>query len=241
MLRRIRRGARHLLGRILGRRLGQDESGLAGVEFALVLPFLLLLCLGMCDLAPALMAQLHAGQSTESTGDLTGEYTEMQTSDMVNVFAAASDIMEPYSGATLTVRITSVYSDGNGGAWVYWSCGQGSLPALTAKTAVTVTPTGTPVTNLLWPYTTTYNGTKINGTNTSYIMVETKYTYTTPVQFVLTAPITISNTSYLTPRNSAYVAFPWDGVAGDDPTAPASTTRTASVTLSNGAICNYAT
>jgi Flp pilus assembly protein TadG len=223
------------------RRLIEDERGLAGVEFALVLPFLLLLCLGMCDLAPALMAQLHAGQATESTGDLTGEYTEMQTSDMVNVFAAAGDVMQPYSSATLTVRITNVYSDGNGGAYVYWSCGQGALPALTAKSAVTVTPTGAPVVNLLWPYNTTYNGTTLNGTNTSFIMVETKYAYTAPVQFVLTKAISMSNTAYLMPRSSSYVGFPWDGVSADAPTAPASTTKTASVTLSNGAICNYAT
>ncbi len=50
-----------------------------------------------------------------------------------------------------------------------------------------------------------------------------------------------TNTTYLQPRNASYIGFPWDGNSSDAPTAPASTTKTGSLTLSNGATCNYAT
>ncbi len=92
----------------------------------------------------------------------------------------------------------------------------------------------------LWQYNTSANGYTLNGTNTSYVMAESQYVYTTPAQFIIKSPMTMTNTAYLLPRQSSYVGFPWDGVSTDSPTVPNSTTHTTSVTLSNGAVCNYA-
>jgi Flp pilus assembly protein TadG len=224
----------------LKHRLLNDRRGVSAVEFALVAPVLIVLLLGMCDVAPAVMARYQVDHMTESFGDLTAEYSQMQTSDMVNVFSAASDVLAPFSSTTLAVRLTNIYSDGNGHAYVYWSCGEGALPPYAAKSAVTSTPTGSPVGWFLWIYNTSANGYTLNGTNTSYVMAESQYVYTTPAQYVIKSPITLTNTAYLLPRQSSYVGFPWDGISGDSPTAPASTTKTTSVTLSNGATCNYA-
>jgi hypothetical protein len=53
--------------------------------------------------------------------------------------------------------------------------------------------------------------------------------------------MTMADTAYLLPRQSSYIGFPWDGNPADSPTAPTSTTQVKSVTLSNGAVCSYAT
>jgi hypothetical protein len=164
----------------------------------------------------------------------------MQTGDMVNVFTAASDILAPLSSTTLAVRLTNIYSDGNGNAYVYWSCGEGALPPLAAKSAITSTPTGNDVGYFLWRYNTTSGGYVLNGTNTSYVMAEGQYVYTPLAHFIIKTPMTMTNTAYLLPRQSSYVGFPWDGVAADTPLTPTTTTHTSSVTLSNGAVCNYA-
>jgi hypothetical protein len=91
----------------------------------------------------------------------------------------------------------------------------------------------------LWQYNTAANGYTLNGTNTSYVMAESTYSYTSPTQFIIKQPLAFSSTAYLLPRQSSYVGFPWDGVSTDAPTAPTAATQTASVTLTNGAVCNY--
>jgi Flp pilus assembly protein TadG len=224
----------------LKKRFLVDQNGASAVEFALLAPVLIVLLLGIGDVAPAVMARYQVDHMTESFGDLAAEYSEMQTSDMVNVFSAASDVLAPLSSTTLAVRLTNIYSDGAGHAYVYWSCGEGALPPYTANSAVTSTPTGSPVGWFLWQYNSSANGYTLNGTNTSYIMAESQYVYTTPTQYIIKSPMTMTNTAYLLPRQSSYVGFPWDGVSTDSPSVPNATTHTTSVTLSNGAVCNYA-
>ena len=71
-------------------------------------------------------------------------------------------------------------------------------------------------------------------------MSEIQYSYTPVTGYVVTGPIVMRDTSYLLPRSSSYVGFPWDGVSTDAPPTPTATTTNVSVTLSNGATCNYA-
>jgi Flp pilus assembly protein TadG len=219
-----------------GRRLAAlaaDRAGVSAIEFAIVVPVLLLLFLGMTDLVPGVMAQSQVDHANESTGDMAGEYSLMQDSDMVNVLAVAPDVIEPMTSANLYVRITNVYTDGAGHAAVYWSCGQGPLTPYTANTPVTTTPTNSPMAWFL-------NTSTPAAANTSYLMSEVQYSYTPVTGYVLTGPIIMRDTSYLLPRSSSYVGFPWDGVSTDAPPAPTSTTTNASMVLSNVATCSYA-
>jgi Flp pilus assembly protein TadG len=217
-----------------------DTSAMAAVEFGMILSVLLLMLLGMADVVPSWLAYNNIGTSASTAADVTAEFSEMQTSDMVNVYSAAADVMAPFSAANQSIRITNVFSDGNGNAKVYWSCGMGSLPAYAALSKVTTTPTGSPTGWFIWVYNTNSGGYTLNGTNTGYILAEVSYSYTAPAQFVLRTPITMSAVAYYLPRSSSYVGFPWDGVAGDSPTIPASATTSSSVVLSNGVSCNYA-
>jgi Flp pilus assembly protein TadG len=223
----------------LPQRFLRDRKGVSAVEFALATPLLVIMLLGVSDVAPAIVARYQVNHMTESFGDLAAEYSAMQTSDMVNVFSAASDVLAPLPTTTLAVRLTSVYSDGKGHAYVYWSCGEGALAPYAAKSAITSTPTGSPVSWFLWENNTKSGGYTENGANTTYVMAESQYIYTPPAQFIIKTPMTLTNTAYLLPRQSSYVGFPWDGVSTDVPTAPMSTTKSTSVTLSNGVVCNY--
>ncbi len=213
--------------------LAADGRGVSAVEFAIIVPVLLLLFLGMTDLVPAIMAQSQIDHANESTGDMAGEYTLMQASDMANVFSVAPDVIEPMSSVNLYVRITNIYTDGAGTAKVYWSCGQGPLTPYAANSVVANTPTNSPMSWFL-------NTSTPAAANTSYIMSETRYTYTPVTGYVVTGPITMTDTSYLLPRSSSYVGFPWDGSSTDSPTVPTATTTNGSLILSNGATCNYA-
>lgn len=231
--------ARACLGRA-GSRLRNDTRAVAAIEFALVASVLLLILLGLVEVAPAWLVYTNVGASASTAADVAAQFTEMQTSDMVNVYSAAADVMQPYSATPQALRLTNVFSDGNGNAKVYWSCGMGALPAYTALGSVTTTPTGSPVGWFLWVYNSFGGGFQRNGTNTSYVLAEVSYNYTSPNSLVIRSAITMSAVAYYLPRTSTYVGFPWDGVSSDAPTVPTSATTASSVTLSNGAICNYA-
>ncbi|HEX4198966.1 MAG TPA: TadE/TadG family type IV pilus assembly protein [Caulobacteraceae bacterium] len=210
-----------------------DRGALSSIEFAFIVPVLLLLFLGMTDLVPGILAQSQVDHANESTGDMAGEYSLMQTSDMVDVFSVAPDVMEPLTSVGLRLRLTNIYTDGHGHAKVYWSCGQSPLTPYTANSSVTTTPTNSPMAWFLKTSTPV-------AANTSYIMSEIQYSYAPVTGYVLTGPVVMRDTSYLLPRSSSYVGFPWDGVSSDPPPVPTSTTTSASVTLSNGATCSYA-
>ena len=221
----------------------RNRQGVAAVEFALIAPVLLLLLLAAIDVVPTIMANFKFKHASELVGDMAGQYNQMQTTDMDNVFTSITDLMTPYPSTNLNIRLSNIYTDGNGNAYIYWSCATGTLSPLTAKSAVTTTPTGTPLTNLLLTNDVgqTYNGSAINSANTSYIQVESSYSYSSPAHFYFTQPVTVSDTVYVSPRNSIYVGFPWAGSSSSYPNAPTATTTTASVTLpTSGATCNYA-
>ncbi len=220
-------------------RFRSDEHGVAGIEFALCASALLLLLLGLADVVPSWLAYTHVGTAAATAGDLTGRFSQMQTTDMANVYTAAADVMQPFSATAQSMRITNVFSDGNGNAKVYWSCASGTMQPNTALSAVTSTPTGVRLNSFLF-VDDVYVGVWLNGTNTSYIVTEVNYTYTPITGFVLKLPFTFNSVSYYLPRTSAYVGFPWDGNSDDSPTVPTSGVQSASVTLSNGAKCNYA-
>jgi Flp pilus assembly protein TadG len=227
-----------MAGLSVRRRFLENKTGVSAIEFSLIAPLLIILFMGLGDLCTAVMTQLHVDHSAEGTADLTSEMRQLQQSDMANLFSAASNYMEPYSGAPMNIRITNIYYDGNTShayGQVYWSCGQGALPPYTAKQQFTTLPgSGKGINYVLW----VGNATAIN---TSVIVVEASYTFTSPTNYIIKGTTAMTSSAVLQPRASNYIGFPWSGSATSSPTAPASTTTTGSATLTNGATCNYAT
>jgi Flp pilus assembly protein TadG len=238
--RRSTKNARRQHGQAAGTGFRKDTRAVAAVEFALVVTVLLLMLLGICDVVPTWLVSTNVATAASTAADVAGEFSEMQTSDMVNVYSAAADVMSPFSATNQSLRITNVFSDGNGNAKVYWSCGNGNLAPYGALSTVTTTPTGSPVAAFVWLYNFNSGGYQLNGTNTGYVFAEVSYSYSAPAQFVLRNAINMSGVAYYTPRSSSYVAFPWDGISTDAPTVPTLATKSMSVQLSNGATCNYA-
>lgn len=204
-------------------RLGRSGSAL--IEFALLAPILITLLLSVADVAPTLMMRFKFGTATQAVADLATQSSTMTTGDVANDFAIGSDVMVPFSGATLVLRITNVASDGNGNAFVYWSCGQGVLPPPQARTAVTSIPAG-------------LISLGKSGLNTSYVMVESQYTYTAPAKFIFRNPQVTKMISYTLPRVSTYIG-PTTGDPSYVPPAPASTHYNYTTTV-NGVTCNVA-
>lgn len=112
------------------RRLSANNRAVAAVEFALILPFILMLYMGSIEVTQVIVADRKLASVTSSLGDLVaranGEISEAAVNDF---FAASSLIMRPYPTEGLRQLVTSVSVDADGDTNVEWSRGfNGATP-----------------------------------------------------------------------------------------------------------------
>ena len=217
-----------------------STRGTASLELAIVAPVLLMMVLGISDLAMTTLAKFKSGNATATGADLATQAANLQTADMSDVFAGAMNVMAPLGTSTLALRITNVASNGNGSAFVYWSCGMGALPPLVARSGFSTLANGDSVGNAMNLYTFDGGGFTYAGTDTSLVQIESQYAYTPPTGFLLRGPQAMAANYVAFPRQAGYVGFPWDGVTSHPPPAPSATTRAGTSTLANGVTCSYA-
>lgn len=88
-----------------------DRRAVAAVEFAFILPVLLLLYIGTLDVTRAVMASRKVDIVSRTISDLVSQRPTTSTvssSTISTIFAAASAIMQPYSTSALTETVSGV-------------------------------------------------------------------------------------------------------------------------------------
>lgn len=157
----------------------QDRRAVSAVEFALILPFLLLLYMGAVELSHAITADRKVTAATSAVGDLVAQATEVSDADLENIFDAASAILAPYGAAALEIVVSSVKVDDNG-ASVLWSRGR-NTSGYEPGSAVAI-PAG------------------VSSPDTTVIVAESQYRYETTLGRIVTDGITLSERFFLRPR-----------------------------------------
>jgi Flp pilus assembly protein TadG len=104
-------------------RFRDDCKGVAALEFALIAPIMIMLFVGTLEVSAAVSVNRKVSRISSVVGDLVTQSTELNATDITNIMAVSSDIMEPYSN-TIKIRITGIDIAG-GTATVSWSCNQG--------------------------------------------------------------------------------------------------------------------
>jgi Flp pilus assembly protein TadG len=173
----------------------RQDGGIAAVEFALILPILVVLWFGGVELTQALSVDRRLNNLASSIGDLVARSKIVTTADVDSIFDIAPGAMYPFckteaacNTAGLGMRITAVNINAAGTtATVGWSRGQG-------KTAYTI---GQNVTSLV-PAT-------LRVPNTSLIVSEVSFTYTPAVGYVITGNVPLEDTMFFVPRLSTKV------------------------------------
>lgn len=176
-----------LTGSGLRKHVADDESGVSAVEFALVMPLLLLLYLGGVELSHAITVDRKVTSAANSVGDLVAQGNIIDNQEMGNIFTAARAILEPYSPSTLKIVVSSVKIDSNGDK-VLTSCAYHDAPR-PKDSSITIP-----------------SGVRIEG---SYLVVtEVKYEYITTLGQIFTDSINMSDTFYMRPRSVDFVTLP---------------------------------
>lgn len=105
-------------------RFRNTESGVAAVEFALILPIMLLVYIGSVEASALISADRKVQNVSGSVGDLVARAKERLTAaELQDYVRVAAGIMAPYESAQLEQIITEVRVDANGRATVQWSRG----------------------------------------------------------------------------------------------------------------------
>jgi len=175
VLRRLRRAA--------GRPLG-DRRGVAAVEFALILPLMVLLFLGGVEISQAIAIQRMTSLSASTVANLVTQYASISDSQtMPDILNASSAVLTPYPVANAVVRVSCITVDATGKATVTWSRALHGA-ALAAGSAMQLPAA------LATP-------------NTSLILGETRYAFNPILDYINVGTITLSSSVYMFPRSSS--------------------------------------
>lgn len=172
----------------------RQDSGLAAVEFALILPILVMLWFGGVELTQALSVDRRLNNLASAIGDLVARSKIVTTADVDLIFDIAPGAMFPFcktetacTSAGLGMRITAINMNGAGTATVAWSRGQGATAYVTGSNMNSVVPA------------------TLRVPDTQIIVSEVYYTYTPAIGYVISGDVDLDDRMFFVPRLSAKV------------------------------------
>jgi len=174
-----------------GRNLRYDQSGIAAVEFALILPIMLLLFLGSFETTNLVLAYMKLEASAETAADLVAQTrvnTVLQSTDFTNITNAAKQVLSPLptSGVLLKIAFASVTYN-TGSAVIDWHTEVNSATPITTANI----PNNASLANL---------GNQASGSTDSVIIVTLTYSYSSPYTYILSSSYTLTESAFNRPR-----------------------------------------
>jgi len=165
-----------------------DRRGLAAIEFALTVPVAFGLYLATVEVTNLARAKTKFGAVAGSMASLVAEQNPIGPGTMTADFCTGEGYaMAPFSAGSLQIQVDSVTNVGGAitDAWTK-KCGTVSNAANAVTLAASLVP---------------------NAGN-SVIVVQTQYTYSAPISYLLPATATFAGTGYAWPRLGTPVAYP---------------------------------
>lgn len=173
-------------------RLMSDSRGLAAIEFAFIVPIMLLLLVGTVELSQALTVDRRVNRIASSTADLVSRNKAISTEEVAGIMEIVAHLMRPYDPSPLRITLLNVMADvdDEGDATVCWSYEHNGGSASYADGASYPLPD-----DLIDP-------------GSSVIVAEVTYDYQ-PLIFntFINMAFSLKETLYLKPRMSSYVEY----------------------------------
>lgn len=169
--------------RLWTRDLLSQDSGIAAVEFALILPILLVLWIGGVEVTGALSVDRRINNLGSSIGDLAARSeSPISASEVDDIFSIAASAMFPYAASDASMRLTAVWVDSNRVPRVSWSRALGAEAAHPVGAETNLLPE-----SLRLP-------------ETQVIMSEVFFGYRPAVGYVITGDLKLEDRMFFVPR-----------------------------------------
>ena len=180
----------------IGRLFVASTRGVAAVEFAMIVPVLLIMFLATFDGGRAIAIFMKVRSATYTLAAVTNQYSTIQSSDMTSIVGATAVVLTPYSSTPVVVTISQLSKNSAGQATVSWSYshnGSARTKGSTVNPPANFTPAN-------------------NATCSSYpcylLLAEVSYAYTPLFNYFTRNTITLSDNLYVTPRSATCVLYP---------------------------------
>jgi Flp pilus assembly protein TadG len=178
------------------RRFVVSTRGVAAIEFAMVLPMLLLLFLGTIDAGRAIAVYMKLRSATYTLNSITNQYITIHDTDMQQILGATAVVLAPYPSAPVTVVISQLSVSSAGQATVSWSDTLNGTARSVHSTVTIPAALASPV-----PPNNVVTCARALPTDPCYLILgEVNYTYTPMFGYFITGPIVLSDKLYVTPR-----------------------------------------
>lgn len=167
-------------------RFRRCRHGVIAVEFALLLPLMLVMLLGSFTAANLARASMKMWNVAQSMADLVAQQTTVTTTQIADFCTGATITLAPVKG-TMQASIASVTMSAAGVRAVDWqdtTCGGGSTIANALTLGAAYTPSA----------------------QDSVIVVRVTYSYVLPASYVLPQSFTFTRTTYSRPRSGTQVS-----------------------------------
>jgi Flp pilus assembly protein TadG len=174
------------------RRVVSHDGGMAAVEFALILPILVVLWIGGVEVTQALSVDRRLNNLASAIGDLTARSKTMCYAKIDAIFDIAPGALEPFSTNGLGMRVSAVDVDDDGDAKVAWTRAEGPIP--TGAYQVNGSMNAVVPESLRVP-------------DSQIIVAEAYYTYQPAVGYVITGEIELDDRMFFVPRLTQFVTL----------------------------------
>lgn len=214
------RGAENM-GRRSSPRMAGDERGIAAVEFALILPVMLMIYMGLVELSRGMRTAQKLDLVSHTLADLTAQKLDggaangqagMTETDITAVFSAAATIMAPLPVNQMKMTISEINVTGtptsSPTSWqakTAWSVTRNGAAARPCQVLNPGNPNPVSLTTIPASYTSVING--VSPTSGPVIVADVIYDYSPGVHFEFfkwnSPPTwTMQRTSYAAVRNT---------------------------------------
>jgi Flp pilus assembly protein TadG len=168
------------------RKFRDDRRGVAAVEFAAVLPFMLALYIGGVELGDGMAIQVKVTDTAHTVADLVTQNKTINNAAMSTILSSSAQIIAPYSRSNIVVTISEISTNASGAATVTWSDSLNGTPR----------PVGQAV---------TLPSSLAGQANISLILGEVSYPYTPNLGYTITGTVNLGDSYLLFPRNSTCI------------------------------------
>ena len=165
-------------------RLKRDAKGVAAVEFALMVPVMIIMMLGCVETSDALTVSGRMINISGSVADMVSRCTNITAGDLNDVMRISDSLIGHYSRQGLYIQVVAVQADANGVLTVAWSYDRNHHQPLAPGAPYPNLPQG------------------LIGPSGSLIVATASYRYRSPMGHFIHGNINLSHTAYNAPRGS---------------------------------------
>jgi Flp pilus assembly protein TadG len=185
------------------RRLARNLSGTVAVEFAFIMPIMLVMFLGCMETTNVVMTYMRLNAAVQTAVDLVAQTPNgvtLTAANVVDLGTAAQDIMAPLPGTNLTIAFASVVWDATNTPQITTATGGWHQEVNAAPAIVNPTTVAQQICKI--------NGNIVAGlcaSGDSIVIAQVTYRYNSPFAWLLPVTFNFTDIAFSRPRFNPYV------------------------------------